>query len=155
MGAPGQKENENTREAVATYKTMLRDLLDRRPSGTRQRLADAMGKNRSFITQITNPSYAVPIPAQHLGVILDICHISGEERERFIAAYHAAHPRRPFSVMSARRLRSLSLDVPDFGDAEKEPPLRSGRQSVDPAAGHAGGWGRRTGMTVSLAKEQP
>ena len=30
------------------------------------RLADALGKNRSFISQISNPIYATPIPAQHL-----------------------------------------------------------------------------------------
>ena len=30
---------------VETYKTMLRNVLDRRPSGTRQRLATALGKN--------------------------------------------------------------------------------------------------------------
>ena len=35
------------------------------PSGTRQRLAAALGKNRSFVTQITSPAYATPIPARH------------------------------------------------------------------------------------------
>ncbi len=76
MAAPGPREADTAREAVGIYKTLLRDLLDTRPSGTRQRLADAIGKNRSFITQITNPAYSVPIPAQHLPVILDICHIT-------------------------------------------------------------------------------
>ena len=32
----------------------------------RQRLAEALGKNRSFITQISNPGYQTPIPVQHL-----------------------------------------------------------------------------------------
>ena len=41
--------------AVAAYKRILADVLDRRPSGTRQRLAAALGKNRSFVSQITNP----------------------------------------------------------------------------------------------------
>ena len=45
--------------AMAEYKGILQRLLDNRPSGTRQRLAHALGKNRSFITQITNPSYGV------------------------------------------------------------------------------------------------
>ena len=32
---------------------ILRNVLDRRPSGTRQRLANALGKNRSFVSQIS------------------------------------------------------------------------------------------------------
>jgi hypothetical protein len=119
MGAAGMKENEQTRDAVALYKGLLRDVLDSRPSGTRQRLADAIGKNRSFVTQITNPAYSVPVPAQHLPVILEICHITGPDRERFLAAYHAAHPRRPAMVEGGRRLRHVTLDLPDFGDGAR------------------------------------
>ncbi len=113
------KDGDHAREAVASYKNLLRDLLDRRPSGTRQRIADAIGKNRSFITQITNPAYSVPIPAQHLPVILDLCHVIGAERENFLNAYHAAHPRRPYMVEGGRRLRHITLDVPDFGDVSR------------------------------------
>ena len=54
-------------------------VLDRRPSGTRQRLADALGKNRSFVSQITNPAYQTPIPAQHFDPIFEICHFSAQE----------------------------------------------------------------------------
>ena len=36
----------------------------------------ALGKNRSFVSQITNPAYATPIPAQHLETIFEICHFS-------------------------------------------------------------------------------
>ena len=50
---------------VAAYKRVLQDVLERRPSGMRQRLAEALGKNRSFISQISNPTYPTPIPAQH------------------------------------------------------------------------------------------
>jgi hypothetical protein len=119
MTTPGIKETDTVREAVSTYKTLLRDLLDRRPSGTRQRLADAIGKNRSFITQITNPAYSVPVPAQHLPLILEICHITGAERDAFLNAYHAAHPRRLTMVEGARRMRHVTLDLPDFGDAAR------------------------------------
>ena len=52
--------------AIADYKKILKTVLDNRPSGTRQRLAMALGKNRSFVSQIANPAYAMPIPAQHL-----------------------------------------------------------------------------------------
>ena len=51
---------------VAEYKLILRRVLDNRPSGTRLKLAAALGKNRSFVTQITNPAYPVPIPAKHV-----------------------------------------------------------------------------------------
>ncbi len=42
-------------EAVAAYKRMLAAIIERRPSGTRQRLATALAKNRSFVSQITRP----------------------------------------------------------------------------------------------------
>jgi hypothetical protein len=113
------RESDQVRADVVAYKTMLRDLIDRRPSGTRQRLADAIGKNRSFITQITNPAYSVPVPAQHIPVILEICHITGDERVAFLDAYHAAHPRRPVMVQGGRRFRHVAIDLPDFGDAAK------------------------------------
>jgi hypothetical protein len=106
-------------EAVVAYKAQLRELLDRRPSGTRQRLADALGKNRSFISQICNPGYDVPVPAQHLAVIFDICHFSPAERESFLNHYLIAHPRKPVSVTSGPRLRQLHLHVPDLGSTEK------------------------------------
>ena len=70
-------------EAVARYKAILQRVMDNRPSGTRQRLAGALGKNRSFISQITNPAYATPIPARHLETIFEICHFSPDERRGF------------------------------------------------------------------------
>jgi len=39
--------------AVAEYKRIFKEVLDSRPSGMRIRLAHAMGKNRSFVSQIT------------------------------------------------------------------------------------------------------
>ena len=53
-------------DAVADYKAILKAVLESRPSGMRQRLAEAIGKNRSFVSQISNPSYQVPIPARHV-----------------------------------------------------------------------------------------
>jgi hypothetical protein len=106
-------------DAVGAYKRLLAEVLDRRPSGTRQRLAGALGRNRSFITQITNPAYPVPVPAQHVPVILEVCHFSPAERQAFIDAYHAAHPRRPVVVARGPATRRISLDVPDLGDAKR------------------------------------
>ena len=41
-------------------------LVARRPSGTRQKMAAATGTHPSFISQITNPGLRVPLPAQHM-----------------------------------------------------------------------------------------
>lgn len=101
--------------AVVAYKQILRDVLDRRPSGTRHRLAQALGKARSFVSQLTNPAYAIAIPAPHLAVIFEVCHLSQGERERFLSAYALAHPRRVVPADGPPRLRSLHLLVPDLG----------------------------------------
>ena len=78
-------------EAIRAYKLLLANVLDTRPSGARQRLADALGKHRSFITQITSPTYTTPIPQKHLATIFAVCHFSPAERDAFIAAYRKAH----------------------------------------------------------------
>lgn len=106
-------------DAVAAYKTILKRVLDNRPSGTRQRLANLLGKNRSFVSQIANPAYPVPIPAQHLEPIFELCHFSQDDRRAFLAAYAEAHPRRPALVTAARRTRTVSVVVPDLGDARR------------------------------------
>ena len=85
--APGDRG-----DAVAGYKRLLQTYIDRRPSGLRLKIAEALGKHKSFVTQITNPAYKVPVPARHLETIFKICHFSAEERETFLAAYGAAHP---------------------------------------------------------------
>ena len=102
---------------VEAYKTLLRNVLDRRPSGTRQRLANALGKNRSFVSQISNPAYPVPIPAPHIEIIFDVCHFSPAERQTFLDAFHRAHPNRVKPRRGAQGLRTLKLEVADFGDA--------------------------------------
>jgi hypothetical protein len=110
--------------AVADYKNILRRVLENRPSGTRQRLSVALGKNRSFISQITNPSYAVPIPAPHLSTIFEICHFSLKDRREFLEAYARAHPRRKQSPGDhPHRLRTITVSVPDLGDAKKNRAL--------------------------------
>lgn len=110
--------------AVADYKTILRRVLENRPSGTRQRLSVALGKNRSFISQLTNPSYAVPIPAPHLSTIFEICHFSLKDRREFLEAYARAHPRRKQSSGDhPHRLRTITVSVPDLGDAKKNRAL--------------------------------
>ena len=89
-------------DAVSAYKAVLKRILDTRPSGTRHRLAIALGKNRSFISQIANPVYAVPIPRQHLDTIFEICHFTAADRREFLAAYAEAHPRSVNAAQEAR-----------------------------------------------------
>ncbi len=114
---------QDSSDAVAAYKTVLQAVLDKRPSGTRQRLATALGKNRSFISQISNPAYTVPIPARHLDIIFEICHFSVDEREAFLAAYGRAHPRRLELIKDAAPKRELRIQLPDLGDDSRNRAL--------------------------------
>jgi hypothetical protein len=108
---------------VANYKTILRQVLDNRPSGTRLKLAAALGKNRSFITQITNPAYLVPIPAKHVAIIFEVCHLSGAERAGFLEAYGRAHPGRLRAPHREAHTRTIAVTVPDLGDDKKNRAL--------------------------------
>ena len=124
MNLPDDSTDAASQEAaVARYKSILQRLMEARPSGTRQRLAGALGKNRSFVSQITNPSYAPPIPARHLETIFDICHFSARERRDFLTAYVAAHPRRLPVASDDRRLRAHTIYLPDFGDQKRNREL--------------------------------
>ena len=105
--------------AVADYKRVLQQVLDNRPAGTRLRLAEALGKNRSFISQIANPNYSVPIPARHIERIFDTCHFLGTEKAQFMKAYERAHPNRAASGGAPPRWRELVLRVPDLRDRAK------------------------------------
>jgi hypothetical protein len=123
MIGPDPAPQETGEESVAGYKTILAAVLDRRPSGTRQRLAAALGKNRSFITQISNPAYATPIPSNHVDIIFEICHFSPEERRQFIEAYGRAHPRRPALAADPHKLKPHTIYLPDLGDDERNARL--------------------------------
>ena len=101
---------------VAAYKRILQRIIELRPSGTRQRLAAAIGKNRSFISQICNPNYPTPIPVEHIDQIVRVCHFSPNELDEFMAAYQQAHPRRLQRLEPESKGRRLTIDVPDFGD---------------------------------------
>jgi len=108
---------------VAEYKIILRKVLDNRPSGTRLKLAAALGKNRSFVSQITNPAYLVPIPAKHVAVIFDVCHPSSAERAAFLDAYGRAHPGRLRAPHREARTRVIAVTVPELGDDKKNRAL--------------------------------
>ena len=117
---------EAAQERVAAYKRVLQEVLDSRPSGMRQRLAEALGKNRSFISLISNPSYPTPIPVQHIEPIFEICHFSPRERERFLAGYRKAHPRRLQLLKEEHdRMRQLTVAVPDLGTDARNQQLEA------------------------------
>lgn len=109
---------------VAAYKAILQEVLDSRPSGMRQRLAEVLGKNRSFISQISNPAYATPIPVQHVERIVEVCHFSPREKERFLGAYRKAHPRR-LQVAKGARQRTLTVSLPDLGSEARNRQLEA------------------------------
>jgi hypothetical protein len=93
-------------DPVAAYKLWLRKLIERRPSGTRRRLAAAMGAHPSFVSQIINPALRVPLPAQHLPAVARVLHFSPEERAAFLDLYGRAHPAQAAALddpASARR----------------------------------------------------
>ena len=104
---------------VVDYKRLLQAVCDNRPSGTRGRLAVALGTNRSFVSQLVNPVYAMPIPAQHLETIFEVCHFSSAERAAFLAAYDQAHPGRRETGETPVGSRAISLTVPDLGSARR------------------------------------
>ena len=104
---------------VAEYKLILQRVLEARPSGTRQRIATALAKNRSFVTQITSPAYDTPIPARHVDLVMEICHFSPSEREAFLRAYARAHPGRHASPRAEPRTRAHVVYLPDLGSDEK------------------------------------
>ena len=105
--------------AVAAYKAVLKRVIDDRPSGTRQRLAVALGKNRSFVSQIASPAYSVPIPAVHLETIFEVCNFTSTEKREFLTAYTRAHRRQPRMGRNPPGHRTLRLTVPDLGDAAR------------------------------------
>ena len=111
--------------AVAIYKRIFKEVLDKRPSGMRLRLAHAMGKNRSFISQISNPAYPVPIPVQHLNTIFEVCHFPPQAKAAFLRAYARAHPRRVGRLSDGPHDRALTLHLPDLGSAKKNAQLET------------------------------
>jgi hypothetical protein len=132
-----EADGRSKEELVAAYKEILQSYIDHRPSG----------KHKSFVSQITNPAYPVPVPARHVNSIMDICHFSPEERSSFLAAYGAAHPNQARDLEPALRRggarHSLHIEVPVFEDArvqqEVESAIRDFARRLIAIAGRRGG----------------
>ena len=110
-------------ELIAAYKEILRNCIDQRPSGLRQKIAQVLGTHKSFISQITNPNDSTPIPARHLDAIIDVCHLSPPEQEWFLEAYGSAHPNQPAINQSGPHYKTLHVQVPVLADSGKQRAL--------------------------------
>jgi hypothetical protein len=112
-------------ELIGSYKLLLRQYIDQRPSGMRRKIAEVLGTHKSFISQITNPADSTPIPARHLDPISDVCHLSQVERERLMDAYRQAHPESCHhdEVAAPRHYRTLHVQVPVLTDPRKQRAL--------------------------------
>jgi hypothetical protein len=123
MNDKPERGDDSQSAGVAEYKSILQRVLEARPSGTRQRIATALAKNRSFVTQITSPAYDTPIPARHVDLVMEICHFSPSERDAFLAAYARAHPSRHTPSHGGSRTRAHVVYLPDLGSEEKNRKL--------------------------------
>ncbi|MFP4538995.1 MAG: hypothetical protein ACLFPA_11925 [Dichotomicrobium sp.] len=111
----------DTQDAIIEYKTLLRQYIDRRPSGTRQKLAEAFGTHKSFISQIINPTYRVPLPAQHIPALFRVCHLNAQEQRAFLEVYARAHPGQYGAIEDLASVEKdvLRIPLPEFDDPER------------------------------------
>lgn len=108
-------------DAITEYKRLLRLYIDRRPSGTRQKLAEAFGTHKSFISQVTNPAYRVPLPAQHIPALFKVCHLNPGEQRAFLEVYARAHPGQfgAINELASFEVDVLRIPLPQFGTPER------------------------------------
>lgn len=109
----------NTRpDPLVAYKTFLRDLLEKRPSGTRGKLAAAFGTHPSFVSQIINPTLKVPLPAQHIPTLFQVCHLTPEEQGHFLSLYKLAHPAQANSIeeLAESEKNVVKILLPNYSD---------------------------------------
>ncbi len=83
---------EGQRQAVRQYKRILLRALERCPAGTRSRIARETGISKSFVSQIFNPSYDVPLPSKYVETVVGICDMNTDEAAAFQETYAIAHP---------------------------------------------------------------
>ena len=105
-------------DPLVAYKTFLRQAVEKRPSGIRQKLALAFGTHPSFISQITNPALKVPLPAQHIPTLFGVCHFTPEEQQKFLDLYKQAHPSQSGSIeeLAEGERNVVKIVLPAFED---------------------------------------
>lgn len=113
---------ENKQDLIQAYKHLLKEAVEARPSGIRLRIASAIGKNKSFVSQITNPNYKTPLPEKYVDSILDIIHLTQKERERFLEIYRRAHPRARSQMAEPSNddTRILKIELPRLESRQVE-----------------------------------
>jgi hypothetical protein len=117
------KKKLDREDLIRGYKSILQQVVDRRPSGIRIKIAESIGRNKSFISQITNPNYSTPVPKRHLALIFELTHFTAEEKAEFLGYYRSAHPRvgaRAGDQPRGGETRSLRLQLPRLASAQQE-----------------------------------
>ena len=100
------------------YKMLLRELIEGRPSGTRQSIARRIGRSRSFISQILNPDSKVPLPEQYVPVVMKVCEFSEGDVVEFMEYYEAAHPKKNTELMHSG-IDTMIISLPRFASQEQ------------------------------------
>jgi hypothetical protein len=130
----GRAAPRSRNDLVCRYKTILRQVIDRNPSGLRIKIAKDLGTHKSFLSQITNPADPTPIPARHIPRLFELCHFSRDEQRKFTTAYKKAHPERAASEAgdgtATRRTKVLRIEVPVLDDPKRQKALESGIRSI-------------------------
>lgn len=119
-GDNARKETTEKLALVRAYKLVLKEALESRPSGIRLKIADRIGKNKSFVSQITNPRYKTPLPEKYLQPIFDVGHLTPAERKCFLEIYDRAHPRaqsRLSTPTPGEGKRILRIELPKLRSA--------------------------------------
>ena len=117
------KIDDKLKEAlIRAYKTILKEAVEARPSGIRLRIAEIIGKNKSFVSQITNPNYPTPLPEKYIEPIFEAVHLTTKERERFLDLYGRAHPGvgRHDAALHHQETRVLKIELPRLGSRQLE-----------------------------------
>ena len=139
------QDQESKLLAINTYKTLLRVAVERCPSGTKQQIAKELGTSRSFVSQIFNPAYEVPVPAKHLDKLIRLCALTQPEEAAFRAAHMRAHPP-PAAKNRGGNQNELCIPLPEFESADqrkavKQAILASAEAIIKVTVGKSGGKG--------------
>jgi hypothetical protein len=112
---------ESRQELVRAYKAILKDAVEARHSGMRLQIADLIGKNKSFVSQVTNPRYSTPLPECYIEPIFEALHMPPTERKRFLNLYREAHPRTACAHEAAEEgTRVVRIELPRLASRQLE-----------------------------------
>jgi len=117
---------------IRAYKAILQNHIEKQPSGLRKKIANAIGTNRSFVSQITNSTYRVPIPANYVHTIIKVCHLPPVERADFLSAYMAAHPGQAelINIHEFGHADTFTVNLSDVADEELRAAIKTALKSM-------------------------